>query len=159
MLTLSILPNTYYLSPNDWLNIAFRLSLAMFFGAIIGLERERRRKPAGLRTHMLVSLAAAMFVIIILQTDVEPRDYNGLSRVIQGVATGVGFLGAGVILREPPEEESQRVEVKGLTSAAAIWLSAALGMAAGCGLWQIGLIGILLSCFILYVVKIYERIY
>ncbi|MGJ5674468.1 MAG: MgtC/SapB family protein [Nostochopsis sp.] len=152
-----VFPNTFFLAPNDWANIAFRLSLAVFFGGIIGLERERRRKPAGLRTHMLVSVASAIFVLVILQINVEPRDYNGLSRVIQGVAAGIGFLGAGEILRETSDEQSSRLEVRGLTSAAAIWTSAGLGTIAGCGLWQLGLLSILVSFFILYVMKEYER--
>ncbi|MFB2767825.1 MgtC/SapB family protein [Pelatocladus sp. BLCC-F211] len=149
-------PNTFFLAPNDWANIAFRLCLAVFFGGVIGLERERRRKPAGLRTHMLVSVASAMFVLVILQID-EPRDYNGLSRVIQGIAAGVGFLGAGEILRENSDEQSSRIEVRGLTSAAAIWTSSGLGIIAGCGLWQLGLLSILVSFFILYIMKKYER--
>ncbi|MCP6758225.1 MAG: MgtC/SapB family protein [Fischerella sp. CENA71] len=148
--------NTFFLAPNDWANIAFRLCLAVFFGGVIGLERERRRKPAGLRTHMLVSVASAMFVLVILQID-EPRDYNGLSRVIQGIAAGVGFLGAGEILRETSDEESSRIEVRGLTSAAAIWASAGLGIIAGCGLWQLGILSISVSFFILYIMKKYER--
>ncbi|TBR58802.1 MgtC/SapB family protein [Mastigocladus laminosus UU774] len=150
-------PNTFFLAPNDWGNIAFRLCLAVFFGGVIGLERERRRKPAGLRTHMLVSVASAMFVLVILQTDIEAQDYNGLSRVIQGIAAGVGFLGAGEILRETSDQESPTIEVRGLTSAAAIWISAGLGIIAGCGLWQLGLLSILVSFFILYIMKKYER--
>ncbi|RAM48633.1 MAG: MgtC/SapB family protein [Hapalosiphonaceae cyanobacterium JJU2] len=150
-------PNTFFLAPNDWGNIAFRLCLAVFFGGVIGLERERRRKSAGLRTHMLVSVASAMFVLVILQTDIEPQDYNGLSRVIQGIAAGVGFLGAGEILRETSNQESPTIEVRGLTSAAAIWISAGLGIIAGCGLWQLGLLSILVSFFILYIMKKYER--
>lgn len=149
-LQLMISPNTFFLAPDDWPNIAFRLCLAVFLGGIIGLERERRRKPAGLRTHMLVSVASAIFIIVILQTDIQPGDYNGLSRVIQGVATGVGFLGAGEILRETSDKESPTIEVRGLTSAG-------LGITAGCGLWQLGLLSILVSFFILYVVKEYER--
>jgi putative Mg2+ transporter-C (MgtC) family protein len=145
--------NTYYLSPHDWLNITFRLCLALLFGAVIGLERELRRKPAGLRTHMLVSLGSALFVLALLQTAAVSPDYDPLSRVIQGVAAGVGFLGAGEILRESPKEESQRTKVRGLTSAAAIWISAALGIAAGCGLWQLGLISTVLSFLVLNVLK------
>ncbi len=154
---LLVSPNTFFLAPNDWANIAFRLCLAVFFGGVIGLERERRRKPAGLRTHMLVSVASAIFVLVILQIDIEPQDYNGLSRVIQGVAAGVGFLGAGEILRETSDEESSRVEIHGLTSAAAIWTSSGLGIIAGCGLWQLGLLSIFVSFFILYIMKKYER--
>ncbi|MFQ4145431.1 MgtC/SapB family protein [Chlorogloeopsis sp. ULAP02] len=147
-----LLINTYYLSPHDWFNLTFRLCLALLFGAVIGLERELRRKPAGLRTHMLVSVGSALFVLVILQTAAVSADYDPLSRVIQGVAAGIGFLGAGEILRESPEE-SQRTKIRGLTSAAAIWISAALGIAAGCGLWQLGLISTVLSFLVLNVLK------
>ncbi|BBD65473.1 MgtC/SapB transporter [Nostoc commune NIES-4072] len=148
--------NTYYLATNDWLNISFRLCLALFIGAIIGLERQIRRKPAGLRTHMLVSFGSAVFTLIIMQTDGSLSSRDALSRVIQGIAAGVGFLGAGEIVRQS-SEESQRLEIHGLTSAAAIWVSAALGIAAGCGLWQLALIGGLLTFLVLTVFKKLEK--
>ncbi|MCC5667267.1 MgtC/SapB family protein [Nostoc sp. CHAB 5784] len=148
--------NTYYLATNDWLNISFRLCLALLIGAIIGLERQIRRKPAGLRTHMLVSLGSAVFTLIIMQTDGSQFSRDALSRVIQGIAAGVGFLGAGEIVRQS-SQESQRLEIHGLTSAAAIWVSAALGIAAGCGLWQLVLIGGLLTFLVLTVFKRLEK--
>ncbi|MBG1243637.1 MgtC/SapB family protein [Nostoc sp. NZL] len=144
--------NTYYLATNDWLNMSFRLGIALLIGAIIGLDREIRRKPAGLRTHMLVSFGSAIFILIIMQTGGLQDTTDALSRVIQGIATGVGFLGAGEIVRQSPQE-SQRLEIHGLTSAAAIWVSAALGIAAGCGLWQLGLIGSLLTLVVLNIFK------
>ncbi|MCC5628473.1 MgtC/SapB family protein [Nostoc sphaeroides] len=150
------MPNTYYLATNDWLNISFRLCLALFIGAIIGLERQIRRKPAGLRTHMLVSFGSAVFTLIIMQTDGSQSSRDALSRVIQGIAAGVGFLGAGEIVRQS-SQESQRLEIHGLTSAAAIWVSAALGIAAGCGLWQLGLIAALLTFLVLTVFKRLEK--
>ncbi len=148
---------TYSLPPNDWLGIIFRLCLAMVFGAIIGWERQLSHKPAGLRTHMLVSFAAALFVLIPIQLTTEQELPNVLSRVIQGITTGVGFLGGGEILRGTRLESTQ-VEIRGLTSAAAIWVSAALGVAAGCGLWQIGLIGALLCWLILRIFKRLEQL-
>ncbi|MCC5655679.1 MgtC/SapB family protein [Nostoc sp. XA010] len=148
--------NTYYLATNDWLNISFRLCLALLIGAIIGFERQTRRKPAGLRTHMLVSLGSAVFTLIIMQTDGSLSSRDALSRVIQGIAAGVGFLGAGEIVRQS-SQESQRLEIHGLTSAAAIWISAALGIAAGCGLWQLALIGALLTFLVLTVFKRLEK--
>jgi putative Mg2+ transporter-C (MgtC) family protein len=150
------LSNTYYLATNDWLNISFRLCLALLIGAIIGLERQVRRKPAGLRTHMLVSFGSAVFTLIIMQTDGSLSSRDALSRVIQGIAAGVGFLGAGEIVRQS-SEESQRLEIHGLTSAAAIWVSAALGIAAGCGLWQLALIAALLTFLVLTVFKRLEK--
>ncbi|MGJ5631803.1 MgtC/SapB family protein [Nostoc sp. CALU 1950] len=153
--------NTYYLATDDWMNISFRLCIALLVGAIIGLDREIRRKPAGLRTHMLVSFGSAIFILIIMQTgglQTSPDEVSrvierdAISRVIQGIATGIGFLGAGEIVRQS-SQESQRLEIHGLTSAAAIWVSAALGIAAGCGLWQLGLIASLLTFLVLNVFK------
>ncbi|MBD2246208.1 MgtC/SapB family protein [Nostoc sp. FACHB-888] len=148
--------NTYYLATNDWLNISFRLCLALVIGAIIGLERQIRHKPAGLRTHMLVSFGSAMFTLIIMQADGSQPSDDALSRVIQGIAAGVGFLGAGEIVRQS-SQESQQLEIHGLTSAAAIWVSAALGIAAGCGLWQLALIAALLTFLVLTVFKRLEK--
>ncbi|MEH2158651.1 MgtC/SapB family protein [Nostoc sp.] len=150
------MPNTYYLATNDWFNISFRLCIALLMGATIGLERQIRRKPAGLRTHMLVSLGSALFTLIIMQTGGLQASPDALSRVIQGIAAGVGFLGAGEIVRQS-SQESQKLEIHGLTSAAAIWISAALGIAAGCGLWQLGLIGAMLSFLVLNVFKRLEK--
>jgi putative Mg2+ transporter-C (MgtC) family protein len=137
------------------LNITFRLCLALLVGAIIGIEREIRHKPAGLRTHMLVSFGAALFTLISLATGTDQPNADALSRVIQGIAAGVGFLGAGEILRES-SQESPRTKIHGLTSAAAIWVCAALGITAGCGWWQLGLIGALLSFLVLNVFKRFE---
>ncbi len=150
------MPSIYYIAPNDWLNIAFRLCLALLVGAIIGIEREIRHKPAGLRTHMLVSFGAALFTLISLATGTDQPNADALSRVIQGIAAGVGFLGAGEIIRQS-SQESARTEIHGLTSAAAIWVCAALGIAAGCGWWQLGLIGALLSFLVLNVFKRFQR--
>jgi putative Mg2+ transporter-C (MgtC) family protein len=150
------LSSIYYIPANDWLNITFRLCLALLVGAIIGIERQIRHKPAGLRTHMLVSFGAALFTLVSLIISAEKPNGDALSRVIQGIAAGVGFLGGGEILRES-SQESARTEIKGLTSAAAIWVCAALGIAAGCGLWQLGLIAALLSLLVLNVFKRFER--
>ncbi|MGH7999257.1 MAG: MgtC/SapB family protein [Brasilonema sp.] len=149
------MPSIYSLAANDWLNITFRLCLALLVGAIIGIEREIRHKPAGLRTHMLVSFGAALFTLVSLATGAKQPDPDALSRVIQGIAAGVGFLGAGEIVRQS-SQESTRTQVRGLTSAAAIWVSAALGIAAGCGLWQLGLIAALLSLLVLSIFKRFE---
>lgn len=143
------------LAPNDWLGITFRLSVALIVGAIIGLERQIRHKPAGLRTHMLVSLGSALFVLIPLQIVTDQQSRDAISRVVQGIAAGVGFLGAGEILRE--SQQAMISQVRGLTSAAAIWVCAALGVAAGCGLWQMGLIGAVLSLLVLSLLKKFEQ--
>jgi putative Mg2+ transporter-C (MgtC) family protein len=128
----------------------------MFVGGMIGWERELKNKPAGLRTHMLVSMGAALFVLIPLAIDNNQNARDGIGRVIQGIAAGVGFLGGGEIMRES-QQEIGKPKVRGLTSAAAIWLSAALGSAAGCGLWQLALIGAFMSLFVLRVIKQLER--
>jgi putative Mg2+ transporter-C (MgtC) family protein len=148
----------HHIPSNSWIQITLRLSFALILGAIIGLERQLRHKPAGLRTHMLVSLASAIFTLIPWQLSggKSPIDANILSRVIQGIAAGIGFLGAGEILRES-SQSSQRAEVHGLTSAAAIWVSASLGIAAGCGLWELGLLGAIFTFLILYVFKRFEK--
>ncbi|MBO3459207.1 MgtC/SapB family protein [Aetokthonos hydrillicola Thurmond2011] len=152
-LQLSVFPSTNYLSPNDWLNTMFRLCLALVIGLIIGLERQLQHKPAGLRTHMLVSFGSAIFTLIPLQVSAAHQSVDSLSRVIQGIAAGVGFLGAGEIVRQSTQKDSHLPEVHGLTSAAAIWVSAGLGIAAGCGLWQLGLTGALFSLLVLKILK------
>lgn len=108
--------------------VAVRLLVAAMLGGLLGAEREASGKAAGLRTHMLVAVGAAMFVLV----PAEMNDRQGdLGRAIQGVATGVGFLGAGAILKQ-----SDGRQVTGLTTAAGIWLTAAIGVAVGAGrLW------------------------
>lgn len=131
-----------FVSPGDWLQILVRLTLAMVVGGLIGWNRQQGGRPAGIRTFMIVSMGAAFFVMIPLQAESDNSfaSTNALSRTIQGVATGVGFLGAGLILQQS-SHKSGVFKVKGLTTAAAIWASAGLGAAIGCGLWQMGLIG------------------
>ena len=109
----------------DW-EMCIRLLLAALLGSLIGLERERLLWAAGLRTHMLVSLGSALFVLVPYQAGMALDD---MSRVLQGVASGIGFLGAGAIIKL--REESH---IRGLTTAAGIWLTAAVGVAAGLGL-------------------------
>ncbi|MEH2341689.1 MgtC/SapB family protein [Nostoc sp.] len=108
-----------FIAANDWPHIAFRLSLALLVGCLIGFNRQQGGRPAGMRTFMLVSMGAALFVMIPLQAEGESpyAATNALSRTIQGVATGVGFLGAGLILQESPRK-SATPKVKGLTTAA-----------------------------------------
>ncbi|MDM9584143.1 MULTISPECIES: MgtC/SapB family protein [unclassified Nostoc] len=147
-----------FISANDWPHIAFRLSLALLVGCLIGFNRQQGGRPAGMRTFMLVSMGAALFVMIPLQAEGESpyAATNALSRTIQGVATGVGFLGAGLILQESPRK-SATPKVKGLTTAACVWTAAGLGAAIGCGLWQMGLLGGLLTLITLSGVKRLNR--
>jgi putative Mg2+ transporter-C (MgtC) family protein len=137
------------LNADDWRELGFRILIAALGGGAVGFERELRNKPAGLRTHILVSLGVALFIMVPLV--LSPDAAEPTSRVIQGVAAGIGFLGAGEILRNPsPADPSQRVQ--GLTSAAAIWVAAAIGAAAGCGFWQIVVLGTLTTLVVLSVV-------
>src|SRR5262249_31388269 len=113
-------------------------------GAAVGIQRERAGMPAGVRTHMLVALGVALFVIASLEFGMSSSD---LSRVIQGVATGIGFIGAGAILKL-----KEAHEVEGLTTAAGIWMTAAVGMAAGLGRWGSATLSVVLTLIILSIV-------
>ena len=124
-----------------WSEIALRLGAAVVVGAVIGLDRELRHKPAGFRTIGLVSLGSALAVLIVTVTSNDP---TVSSRVIQGVLTGIGFLGAGVIMHH-------RGTVEGLTTAASIWAAAALGAGAGLGAWPPVVIGAALALILLVV--------
>jgi putative Mg2+ transporter-C (MgtC) family protein len=123
--------------------VVVRLVLAALLGAVVGIQRERVGKPAGLRTHMLVSLGAAVFVLACVQSGMAP---NELSRVIQGLATGIGFLGGGAILKV-----SEQREISGLTTAAGIWLTAGVGVAVGLGHWGLAAISAVLTWMIMAV--------
>jgi len=146
--------NSMFFNANNWQIVAVRLSVALLIGCVIGLNRDQPGRPAGLRTFMIVSLGAAVFVMIPLQieNDTTFASSNALSRTIQGVASGVGFLGAGIILQQS-SEKSGKAEIKGLTSAATIWLAAGLGAAAGCGLWQMSLLATVMALVVLSGVK------
>ena len=110
-----------------------RLVVAVFIGGVFGLNRELHGKAAGLRTHALVTLGSAMAAMMALPPHLggAASDPNALGRIIQGILTGVGFLGAGVILRDPAGH------VTGLTTAATIWVCAGLGIACGLGYWSL----------------------
>ena len=126
--------------------VVLRLMLAALLGGLVGIERERRGKAAGVRTHMLVSMGAALFMLVAQQSGMDSAD---LSRVAQGVIAGIGFLGAGTILKDSDDEK-----VKGLTTAAGIWLTAAIGIAAGMGREATALLSTLLAVTILSLVPL-----
>ena len=105
--------------------VTARMAVALVLGAVIGWDRERRDADAGLRTHMLVSLGAALFVLVPAEAGMDSDD---LSRIIQGIVSGIGFLGAGAVLKMGNEGR-----IHGLTTAATIWVTAAVGMSAGLG--------------------------
>jgi putative Mg2+ transporter-C (MgtC) family protein len=105
--------------------ILIRLTLAAVLGGVLGYERENQGKAAGVRTHMLVAMGAALFVLVPQQAGMTLPD---MSRVIQGVVAGIGFLGAGAIIKNRNEDD-----VQGLTTAAGVWMTAAIGIACGLG--------------------------
>lgn len=133
-------PNADYL-----MRIVTRLGAAALLGGLIGFERESMGKAAGLRTHMTVALGCAAFMLVAIESSSDPGD---ISRAIQGIAAGIGFIGAGTILKRTDEED-----IKGLTTAAGIWLTAAVGAAAGAGHGWLGLIGVLIAFLILSILS------
>lgn len=129
--------------------VVVRLLAATLLGAVVGTEREIAGKPAGLRTHMLVSLGTAVFVLT--GTSVGMSE-EGISRIIQGIVTGIGFLGAGSILKISEERN-----IRGLTTAAGIWMTAAIGVAVGVGSLGVALLSTFLTLIVLAVAGTFER--
>lgn len=128
----------------DVTRICLRLSVALLLGALLGYERESVGAAAGLRTHMLVALGAALFMLIPHQAGMRIED---VSRVMQGVIAGIGFLGAGAIIKLQDES------VKGLTTAAGIWLTAAVGVAAGMGLEATAVVSAVFGWIVLFILR------
>ena len=128
--------------------VLFRLLAAMILGGVIGFQREHAGKPAGLRTHMLVSMGACIFILACITHGFENAD---LSRVIQGLAAGIGFIGGGAILKLTTEHE-----IKGLTSAAGIWTTAAIGVTVGLGHWGLATMAVVMTLFTLAVLARFE---
>jgi putative Mg2+ transporter-C (MgtC) family protein len=129
--------------------VTVRMLSAALLGGVVGIQRERVGKAAGVRTHMLVALGAALFVVAPLQSEMSASD---LSRVIQGVTTGIGFIGAGAILKLVAERE-----IEGLTTAAGIWMTAAVGVAVGLGRLGAAVLSVFLTWIILSVLGQLER--
>ena len=123
----------------SWLDVALRLFVAAALGGAVGLERELREREAGLRTHLLVSVGSALFFLVSAYawTDWSFSQRDGVTydptRIAAQIVSGIGFLGAGAIIR-------QGLSVRGLTTAATLWLVAAIGMASGAGYWEAALI-------------------
>jgi len=140
------------LLPPDLLDLTLRLIAATLIGGLVGLDREVRRKPAGLRTHALVSLGAALVIVVVIRTTpVGYQHVDAVSRVIQGIIAGVGFLGGGAILKSSDEM------VVGLTTAASIWLVASLGIACGAGQWVAALIALAIALIVLILGNAVEK--
>jgi putative Mg2+ transporter-C (MgtC) family protein len=136
--------------PQSTWEIAGRLAIAALFGAAIGINREWQGKPAGLRTHALVALGGALFTVVGLL--LGPGDESAASRILQGVTAGIGFIGAGVIIRRP-----EIPDVQGLTTAAAIWIVSGIGVAVGAGLWRTSAIALGLGLLVLVVGETVDR--
>jgi putative Mg2+ transporter-C (MgtC) family protein len=126
-----------------------RMSAALLAGAIIGYQRERSGKAAGLRTHMLVCLGTTLFVLSGTQIDMQQ---DAMSRVIQGLVTGIGFLGAGAILKL---EDLRKIQ--GLTTAAGVWMTAALGVSIGLGHLGTAALGVVFAWIVLATLGRIER--
>lgn len=126
--------------------VGLRLLMALVLGGLIGWNRERHDKPAGLRTHMLVALGSATFVLLGLEVANRSGDPIDPTRVLQGVVGGIGFLGAGSIIKAAGQ-------VKGITTAASVWVSGALGAAAGMGAYVVATSASLLALLTLVLVE------
>lgn len=132
-------------------DLAMRLLAAAVLGGVLGIERQIHGRWAGLRTHMTVAMGAATFTVLALSVAAE--DSRGdVTRVIQGIAAGIGFLGAGTILKL-----SDQLEVKGLTTASAIWLTAAVGTAAGLAEFPVAIAATLITLIILALLRPFEK--
>lgn len=123
-----------------------RLTLALLLGGLLGYEREVKGKAAGVRTHMLVCLGASIFVMLL---EMDGADHDAMSRVIQGVVAGIGFLCAGTILKG-----EHIANVQGLTTAAGLWATAAVGVAVGLGHEATAALGTLMALLILHIVPL-----
>jgi len=132
------------------MHVIIRLVAAALLGALVGIQRESTRKPAGLRTHMLVSLATAAFVISCSSVGMSS---DGLSRVIQGIVTGIGFIGAGSILKL-----GEQHQIRGLTTAASVWMTAAIGITVGLGSLGIATMVTILALIILALEGLERRV-
>ncbi len=140
----------------SYLEIALRLLLATFFGGMLGLEREWKRKPAGLRTHILVALGSCCFLLVglefyaaLMRADADITSADPL-RLVEGIVGGLGFLGAGAIL-------TRNGAIEGLTTAGGLWLTGAIGLACGGGHYWIACIATALGLVTLHVLARLER--
>jgi len=122
--------------------VVIRRSAAAILGGVLGIERQYEHKSAGMRTHMLVAMGSALFTAAPLLAGISGEH---VTRVIQGIATGIGFVGGGTILKL-----TEQHEIRGLTTAANIWLAAAVGVAAGAGWLLPAIVGTVLALIILY---------
>lgn len=135
----------------EWPEIVLRLGVATLAGGLIGLDRDLHGKPIGLKTLGLVGLATSMVVMLALPAGDITRISDATSRVIQGLLTGIGFLGAGVIVR------GDGFRVHGLTTAACAWLAACVGIVCGVGQWRVVIVGLAIASLLLLAGRRLER--
>ena len=135
--------------------VALRLTIATLIGGALGLNRGLHESPAGVRTHALVALGGALLTVTSLQVSFNGVGFDSaaVARVAQGIITGIGFLGGGVILRD----DSRRT-VHGLTTAASIWIVAGFGIACGAGLWRTALLALGITLTVLVIGGPIERL-
>jgi putative Mg2+ transporter-C (MgtC) family protein len=143
--------DSIFVSPDaaQFVRVTARLAVAALLGGLLGYEREREDKPAGFRTHILVALGAALFTTAPLEAGLP---IAGLANIIQGIATGIGFIGAGTILKL-----TERREIHGLTTAAGIWLTAAIGAAVGAGALWVPIVGVVFALITFSILGRLER--
>lgn len=134
---------------DDEIRLVTRLIAAMILGGLVGFQRERVGKAAGIRTHILVTTATALFVITCTSIGMEN---DGLSRVIQGIVTGIGFIGTGTILKL-----TDKLEIHGLTTAAGLFFTSAVGVAVGLGRIGLGIVGAVLAWIVLSAMAYIEK--
>jgi putative Mg2+ transporter-C (MgtC) family protein len=133
----------------DLTQLFIRLVVALVLGGVLGFEREMAGRDAGMRTHMMVSVGSALFVLVPLQAGFSQ---DNLSRVLQGLVSGIGFLGAGAIMKLSAERE-----VRGLTTAASLWVAAGLGMAAGMGREATAILSLAIALLILSGARLFRK--
>lgn len=137
------------LNTRELLHVLIRLTAAILLGAVVGVQREKAGKPAGLRTHMLVCLGTTVLIISCASVGMSS---DSQARIIQGIVTGIGFLGAGSILKLNEDRD-----IQGLTTAAGVWMTAAIGVAVGLGSLGVALLSTLFTLIILSVLGRLER--
>jgi putative Mg2+ transporter-C (MgtC) family protein len=138
-----------WLTADEFARVMVRLLAAMLVGGVVGLDRELSGKAAGMRTHMLVAMGCALFA---LTADLAGMGHEATSRVLQGVAAGIGFIGGGAILKS-----TDKRQIYGLTTAASLWMAAAAGLTAGLGHLGLALVASALAWVVLGVLTRIER--
>lgn len=133
----------------EWLMIE-RLLISAIMGGLIGVERQMHEKPAGLRTHVLVCMGATLFTLLSLSFSSSDASAVDVSRVAAGVVTGIGFLAAGSIFRD-------KERVRGLTTAADLWVIAAIGLSIGLGYYSVAVVATIVTLLILMIGRVFDN--